>query len=383
MRPSLLVVAGEASGDRAAAGVVSVLRETLRLRAVGMGGAALAATGVSLVCDLRETTSMGLGAVAGRAGRIALSASRVMAASRQPDVRAALLVNYSEFNARLAPFLHARGIHVVWYGAPQIWAWRAERADALRNSVDRMAVMLPFEEALWRGRGMDARYVGHPAREGGPLGRAEARALLGLTDLAKTVAILPGSRPHEVDALLDPMLASVDRVRRDRASIDARLLLAPSLDSVTREAARALAETYGVASYDVPALRGAAHVLAGFDVAVTASGTATLEAALARAVPVVAYRVGVLTELVARALVRTELFALPNVLLGRKAFAELLQRDVTDHALASAIARSLDSRDELVRACDEVERILGDKVTPSREVAEMLLPWLTPPSTDR
>ena len=117
-------------------------------------------------------------------------------------------------------------------------------------------------------------------------------------------------------------------------------------------------------------------MLPAFDVALTASGTATLEAALARAVPVVAYRVGLLTELVARALVRTSHYALPNVLLERRAFAELLQRDVNPALLAAALAQSLDGRAELVLACDAVEAALGEKRTPSREVAAMLAPWL-------
>ncbi len=380
MTASLLVVAGEASGDRAAAGVVTALRAMTPLRATGMGGAALAAAGVSLVSDLRSTTAMGLGAVALRAGRIAISAVEVLRAARRQQVEAALLVNYSEFNARLAPILHDRGIHVLWYGAPQVWAWRKKRGLALRRHVDRMAVMLPFEEPLWRRYGVDAHYVGHPAREVAALSRADARATLGLTDLAKTIAILPGSRAHEVNALLPPMLEAAELVRRDRASIDARVLLAPSLDRPTRERARALCLRRGVPTFDVQASRGAGVVLPAFDVALTASGTATLEAALARAVPVVAYSVGLLTELVARALVQVDSYALPNILLGRRAFPELVQRDVTAAALAAAVGRALDTRPDLLLACDAVLAALGDRATPSRDVAAMLLPWLGEPA---
>ncbi len=376
MSRSLLVVAGEASGDRAAAAVVVALREVLSLRALGMGGAALAAAGASLVCNLRDTTAMGLGAVAARAQRILLARTELLRSARREGVRAALLVNYSEFNAHLAPALHAEGVHVLWYGAPQIWAWRSGRGEALRRHVDRMAVMLPFEERLWRERGMDAHYVGHPAREVVALGRTEARKQLGLTDLAQTIAVLPGSRPHEVDELLAPMLLAVEKVREDRASIDARVLLAPSLDRATRARARETAQAAGIGSHDVCASQGAGAVLPAFDVALTASGTATLEAALARAVPVVAYRVGLLTELVARALVRTSHYALPNVLLERRAFVELLQRDVNPAMLAAALAQSLDNRAELVLACDSVEAALGEKRTPSRDVAAMLAPWL-------
>ena len=383
MTASLLVVAGEASGDRAAAGVVSALRQAIPLRATGMGGAALAAAGTSIVCDLRATTAMGLGAVVSRAGRILASMAELVHAARRERVSAALLVNYSEFNARLAPRLHRAGVHVLWYGAPQVWAWRSARGATLRESVDRMAVMLPFEETLWRKHGVDARYVGHPALEVHALSRAGARAALGLTELASTIAILPGSRPHEVTELLPAMLEAAARVRRDRASIDARVLLAPSLDRATRRWARERAEAGGVGVYEVAGAEGAGVVLPAFDVALTASGTATLEAALAGAVPVVAYRVGLLTELVARALVRTEHYALPNILLGRRAFPELLQRDANPDLLARTVARALDGRADLLSACDEVRAILGDRRTPSRDVAEMLLPWLGEPGHRR
>jgi lipid-A-disaccharide synthase len=384
MNPRLLVVAGEASGDRAAAAVVSALRKRLAFDAVGMGGAASLAAGVALVHDLRSTTAMGVGAVALRGGSLALSHLRLVAAARgHRDVpgsraRAALLVNYSEFNARLAPRLHRMGVPVLWYGAPQIWAWREGRARSLRRSVDAMAVMLPFEEGLWRSHGVNARYVGHPAREVTALGRTEARRVLGLTDLARTIAILPGSRPHEVRELLLPMLDAVERVRRDRASIDSRVLLAPSLDLSTRDFARSLAAKQRVATFDVDASQGAGAVLPAFDVALTASGTAALEAVLARAMPVVAYRVGLMTELVARLLVRTPYYALPNILLGRGAFPELVQRDVRPKTLATAIARSLDRRPELLVACDEVAAVLGDERAPARRVADMLAPWLEP-----
>jgi lipid-A-disaccharide synthase len=117
-------------------------------------------------------------------------------------------------------------------------------------------------------------------------------------------------------------------------------------------------------------------VLRAFDATLCASGTASLEAVLARAIPVVAYRVGLVTELLARALLLSPHIALPNVLLGRRAFAELLQRDATTRALTRALRAAVDRRRELVLACDEVEAILGNRRTPSREVARLLRPWL-------
>lgn len=369
----LLVVAGEASGDRAAAAVLAKLD---RVPAFGLGGRALAGVGAELVADIRASTALGIGEAAARARAILGAWRRIARAVRSRRPRAALLVNYTEFNARLAPGLHEAGVRVLWYGAPQVWAWRPNRTQTLRRCVDRMAVMLPFEEGLWQRAGVDAHYVGHPALETTSLDRDAARRALRMTTLAAAIAILPGSRPHEVRRLLPAMLDAYRDVRADRASVDARVLVAPSLDAPTRRWLDATCAAHRVPTFDVDATAGAMTVLPAFDVALCASGTASLEAALARAIPVIAYRVGLATELAARALVRTTHVALPNVLLGDRVFSELLQRDVRGDRLAAAVADALDRRPVLLAACDRVEAQLGDARAPSVAVARMLSPWL-------
>ena len=369
----LLVVAGEASGDRAAGAVLARLPS---VDAFGLGGPALASRGVTLVGDLRASTALGVGEAGARAVAVVRAWRAVVRATRTRRPRAALLVNYTEFNARLAPQLHAAGVRVLWYGAPQVWAWRANRTATLRRCVDRMAVMLPFEAPLWRAAGVDAHYVGHPSLETEPLDRDAARRTLAMTPYAAAVAILPGSRPHEVRRLLSPMLDGYERVRADRASIDARVLLASSLDHATRDWVRALCAARRVGTFDVDPQIGAMGVLRAFDASLCASGTASLEAALSRAVPVVAYRVGITTELAARMLVTTPHVALPNVLLGRRAFTELLQRDVHAARIAHALSDALDRRATLVAACDELEAAFGDERAPSVAIARMLAPWL-------
>jgi lipid-A-disaccharide synthase len=369
----LLVVAGEASGDRAAAAVVAQLEG---VQAFGLGGPALARAGANLVADIRASTALGIGEAAMRARDVVRAWRAVGGASRVRRPRAALLVNYSEFNLHLAPKLHAAGMRVLWYGAPQVWAWRASRARTLRGWIDRMAVMLPFEEPIWRAAGVDAHYVGHPACEMTPLGREKAREALGMTPFAAAVAVLPGSRPHEVRRLIVPMLDAYERVRSDRASVDARVLLAPSLDVATLAWTRTFCRSRRVDTFDVDPSAGAMQVLRAFDVALCASGTATLEAALARAVPVAIYRVGLATELTARLFVHTPHIALPNVVLGRRAFAELVQREVSADRIADALCDALDRRADLLIACDGVESALGNMRTPSLSVARVLAHWL-------
>jgi lipid-A-disaccharide synthase len=370
---TLLVVTGEASGDRAAAAVTSRLTGH---RIFGLGGSALASTGMELVADLRHLTALGIGEAAVRALAVVRAFAAVLQGVKKRRPTAALLVGYTEFNARLAPRLKRAGIGVVWYGAPQVWAWRPGRTKTLGRFVDRMAVVLPFEERLWRNAGVDATFVGHPALETPLLARADARRALGMTPYAAGVGILPGSRPHEVRRLLAPMLAACIRLRSDRGAIDARVLVAPSLDRSTRRHVRSLCEESRIASYDVDPTAGAMPLLSAFDVTFCASGTASLEAAIAHAVPIVAYRVGLTTELAARLFLRVPHIALPNVLLRRRAFVELVQRQVDPHALARAAADALDRPAAPIAACAEVSSILGDLRTPSARVAEMLLPWL-------
>ncbi|MCL2723355.1 MAG: hypothetical protein FWD69_02865 [Polyangiaceae bacterium] len=383
MTGELLVVAGEASGDRAAAAVLSHLSG---VRAFGMGGEALASERVELTSDLRNSTALGIAEVAARAWNVGLAYARLRAVCVKRRPAAALLVNYTEFNTVLAKTLSNMGTRVLWYGAPQIWAWRRRRGNALRKHVDRMAVMLPFEEPLWRAIGVDARYVGHPSLEESRRvsetyptkheARRAARALLGLTERAWTVAILPGSRPHEVRKMLEPMLAGYELVRRDRASVDARILLAPSLDERTRTWAHAVASSYRAEIVHVDARAGIAYALPAFDAALTASGTASLECALAGAVPIICYRVGWTTELGARLLMTTRFLALPNVLLDRAAFPELLQRNVNASRISETLASLLDNREAFTAACAEITTVLRGPTATSQHVARMLEPWL-------
>ncbi len=373
----LLVVAGEASGDRAAA---AVLGRLTGVEAFGLGGPALARHGAELVSDLRALTAMGFTEAGPRAWHVVRAFWAVLRAVRRRRPRAALLVDYTEFNARLAPRLRDAGVPVLWYGAPQIWAWRSQRAEKLRPFVNRLAVMLPFEERLWRDAGVDARYVGQPALETAGPSRSEARRLLGMTPYAAAVGILPGSRPHEVRRLLSPMLDAYERVRADRASVDTRVIVASGLDETTRAWIREVCARRRVVAFDADPITGAIGVLPAFDATLCASGTASLEAALARACPIVAYRVDWTTELAARLFLRAPHVALPNVLLGRRAFTELLQRDATPKRLAQALLHALDGRAALLSACDEVEAILGAARAPSLAVAEMLSPWLGAPA---
>ena len=373
----LLVSAGEQSGDKAAAEVLRQLGEP----AFGLGGDACARTGMELTTHLRDLTGMGTYEVASKLPAIVRARARIMRELALRKPWAALLVNYTGFNTSLLSALRTQGVPVLWYGAPQVWAWGLFRGRRIAAKVDQMAVMLPFEQPLWQELGTKARYVGHPATTSTRVPRGVLRDALGLTPHAKAVAILPGSRPHEVRALLPALLAGYERVRSPSASIEARVLVAPSLDTATRAWVTEEAAAARVPITQVDADDGAAFFMPAFDAALCASGTASLEAALARAVPVVVYKVSILTEALARALLTVKNVALPNVLLGERAFPELLQRDVTPRAIAAELMLVLEERDRFLVACDRVERTLGTGHAPAEAVAQMLEPWRRSPAT--
>lgn len=368
---TLLVSAGEGSGDAMAAPVV----RRLGTPAFGLGGRALGAAGTELLVDLASLTAMGIGSVVARAPAIARAAHRLLAEAKARRARAALLVGYSEFNAWLGPRLRELGVRVLWYAPPQVWAWRAGRAPGLRRAVDRMAVVLPFEEELWRGHGVDAHFVGHPSLELSPASREAVRQRLGLTPWAEYVAILPGSRPHEVKRHLGPMLDALAILRAERGALDARVVIAPALERRFAETVAERAVSSGVSAIE----SSAPAVLTAFDVALAASGSVTLECVAAEVPPVIGYRAGPLTELVAKRLLSVSMVGLPNLVLGERVFPELLQARFSAENLAEEAGRLLDERAKYVRACRDVKAQLcpEERLPSSAHVARLIAPWLS------
>jgi lipid-A-disaccharide synthase len=296
--------------------------------------------------------------------------------ARTGRVRAAVLVDYTEFNVRLGRRLRRLGIRVMGCVAPQVWAWRAGRLRTAGRSFDRLAVILPFEETLWRNAGVDARYVGHPVVDASPRGRAEARSRLGIAPDRDAVALLPGSRAHEVRSLAENMLRALREVERGGRSVDARIVVAPSLDERTRRWLRERAARARVPTIDVAPDAGAYEWLGAFDAALAASGTAALESALAGAHPVIVYRVSALTAAIARRLIRVHSIGLPNVLLGSRAYPELVQNDVEPLRMASALGELLDHRASFDEKSNDLRRILVPPASRLRTTPERIAAWM-------
>jgi lipid-A-disaccharide synthase len=355
----ILLVAGEASGDILGARLAAALRRadpTLHL--YGVGGPAMREAGVETFVDIAELGVMGFSELGRGLVRIVAILSRVRRELREGRPDLFVPIDFPDFNLRLCPTAAAAGVPVFYYVSPQVWAWRVGRLRIIARTVRRMLVLFPFEADIYRARGVDAFFVGHPLAEGVVAGRGrdEVRRSLGLAERERLVALLPGSRRHEVEAMLPSMLAAAQALGDGVRAVVAE---APSLPPGFVDAIVAR-ESPGVA-----VVRDDTYTLvAASDAALVTSGTATLECALLGCPMVVAYRMSPFSYAVARRLVKVPFIAMPNLLLGRAAVAELVQDDATPERMAAELSRLLDDEDLRARTRSDFDAIRSLLVRP-------------------
>jgi lipid-A-disaccharide synthase len=340
---AIMLSAGEASGDLHGGMLCRALRELAPgIRLTGMGGGHMAAAGMEVIVDPTGQAAVGTSEAVGRLPAL-YRAYRAMGQRLLTDRPGALvLIDFPEFNLRLARRARRAGVPVIYFIPPQLWAWRAGRIRQMARRVRRVLAVFPFEPPLYERAGVPVTFVGHPLLDVVPLDltRDEARRRLGADPGHALIGLLPGSRPGEIERLLPPMLAAARRL----AAADGRrrfvLGVAPTVSraqvtAILRrdEAGTPLVELVSERTYEV---------MAAADTLLIASGTATLEAALLGAPMVICYRVSRLTELLARALTRVRWIGLPNLVSGRAVVPELIQGEVTGARLAREAARLLE-----------------------------------------
>jgi lipid-A-disaccharide synthase len=345
---NVVMVAGEASGDLLGGRLIETLRHRIpTARFAGIGGPRMISAGFESWFPQEALAVRGFVEVLRHLRRI-LAVRREVARRVLADrPRLFLGIDSPEFNLGLERRLKAAGVRTAHMVSPQVWAWRSGRVRSIGQSVSQLLVLFPFEEALYREAGIGVTYVGHPLADEIPerIDREAIRAELRLPARAKVVTVLPGSRQSEIEMMADVFVETVKLIAR--ASPDVRFLV----PLVTRET-RALFEeaVYRCNARELPLALLFGHArdaLAACDVALAASGTVTLEAALSHRPLVIAYRVAPLSATIARWLVRVPHIGLPNILCGEAVAPEFLQDDATPENLAQAVANLL--ADEPVR----------------------------------
>ena len=352
----VLLVAGEASGDLHGAALVEALRARVPdLALAGVGGPRLRAAGMRVLVETAHVATMGFTETFGTLGRLWAAYRRLVRFLDEERPALVVLIDYPEFNLRLARQAKRRGIPVFYFIAPQVWAWRKGRIRTIAERVDKLAAVFPFEEAVYNTDGRRlAEFVGHPlldvVRPTRP--RAETRARYGLAPDRPVLALLPGSRRKEVGFLFAPMCAAARALAAEGWQPIA--CLAESLADDELRAALDGAEV------PMPIAHGDAYnVVAAADAAVVASGTATVETALLGCPLVIVYRLAPLTYWIARRLVDVPFIGMPNIILERAVLPELIQDAVTPAAIAAAVRDVHARRDAIGTALAELRDKLG------------------------
>ncbi|MBN2495463.1 MAG: lipid-A-disaccharide synthase [Deltaproteobacteria bacterium] len=370
--PWLFVVAGEASGDLHGA---EVLRELAArspgARFFGLGGERMQARGLERIGGSGPLNVVGLTEVLRGLAAIRRLRDRLLEELDGRRTAAALLIDLPGFNLHLARCLKARAIPVVYYIAPQAWAWRRGRVRKIRRRVDRLCAIFPFEEAFFARHGVAVEYVGHPLTE-----RARDRA----AEAPRRVAIVPGSRPREIERLLPPLAAAARLLAGRLGPLDFRLPLAPGID---RGRVEGVLDAAGIRAEIVTG--GAARALEGARLGLVCSGTAALEAALCGVPSVVVYRVSALSYAAVRPFFRLPHVCIVNILAGEALLPELLQSAVRPERIADEAAALFDDGERRARCLAgmrEVTAGLGQG-RPSARVAEILAGYLAPAGAGR
>ena len=376
-----MIVAGEPSGDAHGAALVRALREAapgVHLDIFGATGPQMRAAGVESVIQSDDLAILGLFEIGSALPKFwrAYKTLRQAAVERKPS--AVILIDWPDFNLRLARSLHRRGLKVIYYISPQLWAWRSHRVRTIQRDVDLMLAILPFEPEWYAQRGVSqVEFVGHPLAGSvtARYGREEFCRFNNLDPARPIVSLLPGSRHKELQRILPAMLDAAAMIAQDRTDIQFVLVVAPSRSPReareimnARRSAPALPENFCVVHHETR------EALVASDAAAVASGTVTLEAALLGTPMVIVYRESAINWHILGSLITTDHYGLVNLVAGERIVTELMQNDLNGQRLAAEILSLLDQRknEELRSRLREVAHQLGEGGA-SKRAAEKIL----------
>jgi len=357
----ILISAGEASSDMYAARLATALQARIGARLFGMGGNRMAEAGVELIVDYHEVAVVGISEVLHKIPTVIGVQRRLASEAVRRCASLAILVDSPGTHLGVARRLKNHGIGVGYFIGPQVWAWRPGRVRVVKRLVERMVVIFPFEEEIYRQAGVPVDFVGHPLVDvvRASMNRAEFAGRYGLDPDRAIVTLLPGSRRSEIERHYPLIMGACERLSRGtptRGPTQFVLAAAPALGPE-------LFAPYARQGVSVTRVEGATYdALAAADCAIVASGTATVESALLGTPMVVVYRVSPTSAFVLRRMVRSPFIAMVNLIAGRRVVPELIQDQFTSAALEQEVRKLLESpaaRDEMKAGLAEVRAKLG------------------------
>ena len=366
----IMLSCGEASGDLYAGALAAELQRRVPAAEIfGFGGERLAAAGAELIGDYEGLTVTGLTEALRVLPRSYAMLRRLVAAARarRPDVFVA--IDFPDFNFRLMTGLRRLGIPIVYYVSPQLWAWRPGRMATMKQVVDKVLVIFPFEQAIYERAGVPVEFVGHPLVDLAKSTQPRSAFLRdrNLVPEAPTVALLPGSRPNELRRIVPGIAAALPLIRARVPDVQFVIACAPNLPEAmftrllgpakggTRDRGRH--EAAGVVSRPVAVHDRTDDVLASCDVVITASGTATVQAALHERPMTVVYKLSPLTYRLGRPFVNVDMYAMPNLVARRRIVPELIQEQFTPRRVADETVSFLTDHEKHVRTREALRRV--------------------------
>ncbi len=373
MPDTVLIVTGETSGELYGSLLAAALRERRPgLRIIGIGGERMKAAGVELISGI--SSAFGITETLSSVKSLRETFRRATEALQNDKPALLVLIDYPDFNLKLAAEAKKKQIKILYYVSPQVWAWRRRRVKKIARLVDRMAVILPFEEAIYRDVGLTCEFVGHPVFDEIQDIKTDKQALkreLGLDGKRPLLSLLPGSRPNELDRLLPVIADVVAEFRKEFENFQFCVPFAPNTDIEKYGATIDYLRSEGVIINRGESLR----TLAASDYAVVASGTASLQAVLLGVPIVVIYKLFPFTYWLGRLIVKVKYISLVNILSGEEVVRELLQSDVTVHNIVNEIRKIMTDvqyRGKMAAAYARVKSMFPSAMASAR-VAEMVL----------
>lgn len=370
----LMIVAGEASGDKHGAKLAAALRASRpdeEFEFFGAGGDEMRSAGVETLVDAREVAIMGALEVAKALPKFLRVFRRLREAAKERKPQLVILIDWPEFNLRLAKRLRQDGHRVVYYISPQIWAWRSYRIRGIKRDVEKMLVILPFEREYYRRHGVEVEYVGHPLLDSVrvTMSREEFCSRHRLDPSKPIIALLPGSRHSELKHILPPLTGTAAKLNQTH----------PHLQLILPLASTFAGEEIGEAIQSAPNLRlieqDTYNAIAAADLAVVASGTATLETAIIGTPLIVVYRASQLNWRIFRPLINVPFVGMPNLIAGRLIAPELLQDDLNAERLSKEVLAFLDAPARLAQARQDLAEVRGKlgEANASERAAQQIL----------